>query len=386
MGCRIKKEALKDAQKLLFHEGWIIPKKRGIGWYELSEVGAEVYHEMLKASESEIISKIAIEKIKSQLKNRIELYTPQYPIVNMPKLKRRKQGIGWDFLIKIDEGEEDRILQGLKEFQSQIKRKYRYSYIIYSLNSKFSFVRRMESIIRRMTNVRVVLIPIDHWDIQDFSINLEFLAFPREGIDIFFSAMPRAAVISIYYYLNVNTLRPCKQRWIYNRAKKYVYDNGEITSISTIRGNKVDGNLVIFGEVNPARLCNLEIFSDKALLLSGSGASTSIESRINRMSKKILQELPLKNAAFGEVDYDNPINVFHRLRHDRPSKITVSGNRVVALGIAMYHAYCALYEKEFLPTLVIEHVHSEKFSEGVSSRNVLVYSNFENKKAALGIR
>ncbi|MGD2247733.1 MAG: hypothetical protein PVF58_04955 [Candidatus Methanofastidiosia archaeon] len=243
----------------------------------------------------------------------------------------------------------------------------------------------MKGIVQRITNLEVKLIPIDHWGIQDFSVNLDFLAQPREGIDIFFSAMPRVAVISIYYYLNVNTFYLCKQRWMYNRGKKYLYDNGEITSISTVPGNIEDGNLVIFGEVNHARFCNLEIFSDKTLLFSGQGNSSSIESRINRKSKKILGELPLKNTIFGEVDYNNPIDVFNRLRYEKPSRILVSGNRVVALGIAMYHAYCALYEKEFLPTLVIEHIHSKEFSEGVSSQNILTYSNFETKKTILGI-
>ena len=382
----IGEEALVRALKLLNIEGWIIPKKKGRGWFELSEAGLKIYQEMLKASENEIISKATVSKIKSQLKNRIESFTPQYPRVNMSELRRKKQEIGWDFLIKIDEGEEDRIQQGLKELQSQIEQKYRYSYIIYSLNSKLSFVKRMESIVRKMTNVKTILIPIDRWDIQDFSVNLDFLAFPREGIDILFSAMPRAAVISIYYYLNVNTLQPCKQRWIYNRAKKYVYGDGEITSVSKIQGNKEDGNLVIFGEVNLARLCNLEIFSDNALLLSGLGTSNLVESQINHISRKMLEKLPLDNATFGEVNYDDPISVFNYLKYDRPSKIIVSGNRVVALGIAMYHAYCALYEREFMPTLVIEHIHAEKFSEGISSHNILVYSNFENKKAFFGIR
>lgn len=197
--------------------------------------------------------------------------------------------------------------------------------------------------------------------------------------------MPRAAVISIYYYLNVNTIHPPKQRWIYNRAKEYVYDHGEIGPISTVRGGRKEGDLVIFGEVNFTRFGNLEIYSDRTLLLSGSGTSTSAESQMNHLSRRILEKLSLKNAAFGEVDYDSPINVFNRLRCSRPSRIIVSGNRVVALGIAMYHAFCALYEKEFLPTLVIEHIHSEEFSRGVSSHNILAYSNFENQKAALGI-
>jgi hypothetical protein len=315
-------------------------KERGKGWFELSGVGLKFYQKILKDSEKEIIPKTAVDKIRSQLKNRIESFTPEYPRVNMPKLKRKKQKIGWDFLIKIDEGEEDRIQQGLKELQSQIKQKYRYSYIIYSLNSKLSFVKRKESIVRKMTNVKTVLIPIDSWDIQDFNVNLEFLAFPREGIDILFSAMPRVAVISIYYYLNVNTLHPCKQRWIYNRAKKYVYDDG---------------------------------------------TTTSVESQINRTSRRMLKKLPLDNANFGEVNYNDPISVFNYLKYDRPSKIIVSGNRIVALGIAMYHAYCALYEREFMPTLIIEHIHAKKFSEGISSHNILAYSNFENN-GAYGIR
>jgi hypothetical protein len=170
-----------------------------------------------------------------------------------------------------------------------------------------------------------------------------------------------------------------------NRAKDYVYDDGEIASVSTIEGNMETGNLTIFGEVSLARFCNLEIFSDRTLLLSGMGCSNPAEAQINPKSKRILEELPLKTPAFGSVNYDDPVNVFNVLKYYRPSEILVSGSRVVALGIAMYHAYCALYEKEYLPTLIIEHIHSERFSEGVSSRNILVYSNFESRKVALGI-
>lgn len=115
----IEKEVVDNALGLLFNEGWIMPKKGGRGWFELSRLGAKVYQEMLKTSEQEIISETATNKIRSQLKNQIALYTPQYPIRNMAKLKRRKQMIGWDFLIKIDEGEEDRILHGLNELQAQ---------------------------------------------------------------------------------------------------------------------------------------------------------------------------------------------------------------------------------------------------------------------------
>jgi hypothetical protein len=37
----------------------------------------------------------------------------------MAKLKKKKQRIGWDFLIKIDEGEEDCLLRGLKELKNK---------------------------------------------------------------------------------------------------------------------------------------------------------------------------------------------------------------------------------------------------------------------------
>jgi hypothetical protein len=211
----IADQELEGAEKLLYDEGGIIPKKSGVGWFELSEIGEKLYQKMLENSQKEIGSRTTIEKIKSHLENNIESYTPQYPITNMKKLKISKQRIGWDFLIKIDEGEEDRITHGLEEIQSKLKRKYRVSYMIYSLNSKLSFIKRMKAIVQKITNLDVKPIPIDHWDIRDFSTNLDFLAFPREGIDILFSAMPRATVISTYYYLNVNTLHPPKQRWIY---------------------------------------------------------------------------------------------------------------------------------------------------------------------------
>ena len=69
--CRINDEALESALKLLCDEGWIIPKKGGRGWYELSEVGKNLYHDMLRISEAEVISKAAVDKIRSQLKNNI---------------------------------------------------------------------------------------------------------------------------------------------------------------------------------------------------------------------------------------------------------------------------------------------------------------------------
>ncbi|MGD2247732.1 MAG: hypothetical protein PVF58_04950 [Candidatus Methanofastidiosia archaeon] len=57
--------------------------------------------------------------IKPHLKNHIKVYGPDYHTVNMAKLKKKKQRIGWDFLIKIDEGEEDCLLRGLKELKNK---------------------------------------------------------------------------------------------------------------------------------------------------------------------------------------------------------------------------------------------------------------------------
>lgn len=295
--------------------------------------------------------------------------------VNWKRVREGRVKSGLDLSIYIDEGESDRVLGALRTYGKQCGKAYAIHAPSLDLNFKVDVERMLKEI---APTYPPHFVEVEAWDPNKFNKELGFLKNPRRQLDIIFSAMPREAVITLF--INLNYPRPlCHQRWIYNEAQAYEYGKGKISySYTTKAHNGVDSNsnvLILFGENYLIRFEELGILSlygyQKVYIGLGGADGSEKEYPIDMKSYKTMKPyLTVPNCESFEVSYTSPFDIFHKLLYYRPTEIIVSGNRVIALGIAMYYVHCLNNPELPTPKLTMAHVSAKEYSKGIGSQNI----------------
>ena len=73
-----------------------------------------------------------------------------------------------------------------------------------------------------------------------------------------------------------------------------------------------------------------------------------------------------------DVDYNSVWSVFQVLNYHHPDTVWVSGNRVTALGIAMYWVECSISGRRI--NVYAPHVEAESYSEDIIPELKLIHS------------
>lgn len=294
--------------------------------------------------------------------------------VDWEKIREGRKKSGLDLLIYIDEGERDRVLGALRTYGKQCGK----AYAIHAPFLDQNFKVGVERILKEITATYPPhFIEVEAWDPGKFNRELGFLRNPRRQLDIIFSAMPREAVITLFITLNSpKTL--CHQRWIYNEAQEYTYGDGKLSYsyTSTAHNNSHHGSnvLALFGENYPIRFEDFSVLSlygyQKVYIGLGKSNGTEKEYPIDRKTYKTMKPFLIPNSESFDVSYTSPYDVFNQLQYLRPTEIFVSGNRVTALGIAMYYVHCLKNPELPTPKLTMSHVSAKQYSRGIGSLNM----------------
>lgn len=296
--------------------------------------------------------------------------------VDWEKIRARRKRSGLDLLIYIDEGERDRVLGALRTYGKQCGKAYAIHAPFLDQNFKVGVERILKEIAAAYPPH---FVEVEAWDPNKFNKELGFLRYPRRQLDIIFSAMPREAVITLFINLHWPKFLN-HQRWIYNEAQEYNYGNGKLSYIySTDRHGETSQSdsdvLVLFGENYPIRFEDFSVLSlygyDKVYIGLGGANGSETEYPIDRKSYKTMKPyLTSPNSVSFEVSYTSPYDVFQKLLYYRPIEIIVSGNRVIALGIAMYYVHCLKNPELPTPKLTMGHVSAKQYSRGIGSPNI----------------
>jgi hypothetical protein len=294
--------------------------------------------------------------------------------VNWRGVREGRERIGLDLLTYVDAGERDRVLGALRTYGDRCGK-------VYVLHAQFldqNFKVEVERELKEIATYPPRFIEVEAWDPNEFNKELLFLRNPRRQLDIIFSAMPREAVVTLFINLNLpETL--CSQRWIYNEAEEYKYGKGKLSySYSTGTHDGFDSNsniLVLFGENYPIRFEEISVLSlygyDKVYMGLGQSNGTDKEYLIDKKSYKTMKPFLTKNSETFSVSYTSTWDVFNQMRYIKPTEIVVSGNRVIALGVAMYYVHCVKNSDDFpIPKLTMAHVSAREYSKGIGSQNI----------------
>lgn len=289
--------------------------------------------------------------------------------------------IGYDMAIYVDHGEADRILGCIKNYKLDFNlggyNRRRQTYIIHAPTIRKTFLNKVRDEIMPLSRHEPRIIEIESWNVKKFNEALNpMINAPRKQLDILFSAMPRIAVISFFLQLNLNEIK-CKQKWIYNEAYRYNYGKGKVGESFIAKGSVNNNNsLVTFGENYPVRFEEMESgFKEYDINRIGFGNLSDMnkEYPINMKSYKTMKELEIPNREFFTADYLSAVDVCNRLNYYQPGTIYVGGNRVVALGTALYYLKCLTNPQTLeIPTIISEHVIADNYSEGFSGPNITV--------------
>lgn len=239
------------------------------------------------------------------------------------------------------------------------------------------FVERVKKEVKIFSHLPLETIETEMWRKENFKRILEIVDDPRRQLDILITAMPRACIIQLYRALNYPTIA-CLQNWYYNKAKRYVYNKkGYVTEVEVLeRGSKKE-KLISFGENVLTRFEDemfYDLVGDSVLTLMGradynvhSGSYNIKEIEIDQRTEKMVDKCCRGNIQLVgkiepfDVDYDSVWSVLQFLNHYRPDTIWVSGNRVTALGIAMYWVGCLTSGRRI--SIFAPHVEAENYSE-----------------------
>lgn len=295
--------------------------------------------------------------------------------VNWRSVRKGRERSGLDILTYVDAGERDRVLGALRTYGERCGKAYAIHAPFLDQNFKVEVERKLKEI---AVTYPPYFVEVEAWDPNKFTKELGFLRNPRRQLDIIFSAMPREAVVTLFINLNLlETL--CRQRWIYNEAEEYGYGKGKLShSYTTSTHNGFDSNsniLVLFGENYPIRFEEIGVLSlygyDKVYIGLGESNGTDKEYPIDRKSYKTIRPFITPNSETFSVSYISAWDVFNQLQYIKPAEIFVSGNRVIALGIAMYYVHCVKNSEEFpIPKLIMAHISAKEYSKGIGSQNI----------------
>ncbi len=295
--------------------------------------------------------------------------------VNWKSVREGRERSGLDMLIYVDAGEGDRVLGALITYDKRCGKAYAIHAPSLDQNFKVEVERKLKEI---AATYPPRFVEVEAWDPDKLNKELGFLRNPRRQLDIIFSAMPREAVVTLFINLNLPETS-CRQRWIYNEAEEYEYGKGKLSysyTTSTHNGFDSDSNiLVLFGENYPIRFDEFGVLPlygyDKVYIGFGESNGTDKEYPIDRKSYKAMKPFITPNSETFSVSYTSAWDVFNLLQYIKPAEIFVSGNRVIALGIAMYYVHCVRNSKDFLiPKLTMAHISAKEYSKGIGSQNI----------------
>lgn len=354
------------AEHKLKDTGWIVSGK-GRKWLTLSKVAWAYWKEIAESIDDwgEVVDAI--------LKGAEDV---QYPDTDAPfgLIRKLTRKVGRDLIIYVYDGERDRINYAIDAIKQMVGG-YRQIYLLHSPETTDKFLSELKSRTDRIElSVRgVEMIEVEPWREWDFRTVAKIAKHERRHLDIIFSAMPRAAVIYLYKNLNYPEML-CEQTWYYNRAKKY----GRYGDVSDVEhsGEKIDGGrLVVFGENFTTRIEIIpfyELLNDRKLLI-GEPSATQIGNNypIDIRTNRMVQHLKIADSCTFAVDYTSAYDVCNKLKYNDPKTIYVSGNRVIALGIAMYYVDRLRNELQ-PPHLVYPHIKSKEYSTGSLSELIPV--------------
>jgi hypothetical protein len=361
---------IKRAETFLTDKGWIIPGEGG-KWLTLSESSRK----LIETYEQRIERKVWEETVNFilQKSEEFEFDTPlDRPLGKIRSLVRK---IGEDLVIYADKGEEKRVMYALKAIE-KMGGGYRKVYILHAPKND-DFVERVKKEVKKFSHLPLETIETEMWRKENFKRILEIVDDPRRQLDILITAMPRACIIQLYRALNYPTIA-CLQNWYYNKAKRYVYNKkGYVTEVEVLeRGSKKE-KLISFGENVLTRFEDemfYDLVGDSVLTLMGradynvhSGSYNIKEIEIDQRTEKMVDKCCRGNIQLVgkiepfDVDYDSVWSVLQFLNHYRPDTIWVSGNRVTALGIAMYWVGCLTSGRRI--SIFAPHVEAENYSE-----------------------
>lgn len=348
--------------------GYIHSVQKGRGWYKLSKYGKK-YYEKIKGK---------IQKWDMFVEDTLHIFDriPNTGFKNtkiIKKLRGEKKKIGRDLLIWVDGGENKRLIGAIKGYKDRC----RTAYILHDPRVDKNFIGKIKKMLTEKSTCGVRTIEVEGWNIKKFGKEIDFIDGPRRQLDIIFSAFPRSAVVCLYLRLNYpETKYP--QRWIYNEAEKYTAD-GDVEFTGTLKGANDRGELIMFGENQLTRYQNLEVFkainiANKVSIGIGNSSIMEPEYTIDRLSRSTMDLIESPEKEFFPVSYGSVYDIVNKLRYKKPWSIILSGNRVIALGIAMYYSHCLKNDPTNVPRLIWSHVNSGGYSEGVGSHNMDILS------------
>ncbi len=354
------------AERKLKDTGWIVPGE-GRKWLTLSKLAWAYWKEIVESIDDwkEVVDTI--------LKGAEDV---QYPYTDPPfgLIRKFTRKVGRDLMIYVYDGEEDRINHAIHAIKQMVGG-YRQIYLLHSPETTDKFLSELKNRINRigLSVQRVETIEVEPWREWGFRNVAKIAKRERRQLDIIFSAMPRAAVIYLYKSLNYPEVL-WEQTWYYNRAKKYCR-YGDVSDVEHSR-EKIGGEkIVVFGENFANRFEILpfyELLNDRKLLI-GEPNITHLENSypIDIRTNQMVQHLKIADSDTFGVDYTSAHDVYNKLKYNNPNIIYASGNRVTALGIAMYYVDC-LRNKLQPPHLVYPHIKSKEYSFGALSELIPV--------------